>query len=487
MANEIKSKSVSVDFAAFLNTFLIISTVIVFAVLLFVSYSNMSDKNLASKQVQSSDVCSVVCQDYLYLQETSVDEETANANVNLHLKSSLFEDKGEIYICDFAGNVLFTNMERPAKRLTDDLVNKIFQSGGGFSQTTEYISGLYSDIVTINKIGDTGYYVVVITHVDNSAIRYEFGQVILLPVLVSFVAAIALFIGFTVLMVRPLKAISNTLSTVAKGDFSARIDDEFVGESNMLVVSSDLVDMARVVNNMIESLENQENDRNIFISSIAHDIRTPLTSINGFVTAMLDGTIPEELHEKYLMKIKNEVNRIRVLVVSMTEASSLSHVDPSLMEDFDFADMAENVVSELEPQFKSKNIISEVRVDRNSYNIVHGEIQQLCRVITNIVNNATKFTPQNGKIIISAISDKKNGKLIVTVEDSGPGVDPEKRHKVFDSFYKVDPSRKNEGFGLGLYICKQILAGHGQTIYLDESQELGGAKFVFTLPLVSKE
>ena len=100
----------------------------------------------------------------------------------------------------------------------------------------------------------------------------------------------------------------------------------------MLTLSSDLTEMARDVNSMIETLENQENDRAIFISSVAHDIRTPLTSINGFVTAMMDGTIPPEMYEKYLTRIKSEVDRIRSLVVSMTEASSLSHVDPSLMD-----------------------------------------------------------------------------------------------------------------------------------------------------------
>ncbi|MBQ4271043.1 MAG: sensor histidine kinase, partial [Clostridiales bacterium] len=73
-------------------------------------------------------------------------------------------------------------------------------------------------------------------------------------------------------------------------------------------------------------------------------------------------------------------------------------------------------------------------------------------------------------------------KIVLTVEDSGPGVEPEKRTRIFESFYKGDPSRKVEGFGLGLYICKQILSGHGQSIYVDESESLGGARFTFTFP-----
>ncbi|MCQ2515766.1 MAG: HAMP domain-containing histidine kinase [Saccharofermentans sp.] len=484
MLSSTKNKSVSVDFAVFLNTFLIVSTVIVFAVLLFVSYENMSNKHLTSEQVESSDICVMVASDYLYLHESSGDAEIADSNVNLHLKSALFEDKGDIYICDVNGTILFSNVSAPESSVPTSVSEKIYLAGNGLFQDTTFITGLRSEIVTISKIGNTGLYSVVLNHVDNTDLRYEYVEVILLPVLVSFVAAIALFVGFTVLMIRPLKNISTTVSSVAQGDFSARVDSKFTGDSdNMFVVSSDLMEMARVVNNMIESLENQESDRSIFISSIAHDIRTPLTSINGFVTAMLDGTIPQEMHEKYLLKIKSEVNRIRSLVVSMTEASSLSHVDPTLMEEFDFADMADDIISELEPQLQSKNIVSEIRIDRKENTLVYGEIQQLGRVVVNIVNNATKFTPENGKIILSATNDKSNNKMIITVEDSGPGVDPDKRNKVFESFYKVDPSRKQEGFGLGLYICKQILVGHGQSIVLEESQELGGAKFVFSFPL----
>ena len=117
----------------------------------------------------------------------------------------------------------------------------------------------------------------------------------------------------------------------------------------------------------------------------------------------------------------------------------------------------------------------------------YGDAQQLCRVFMNIVTNAIKFTPENGKINVTAASDDKEKKILISVEDSGPGIEPEKRNRVFESFYKADPSRKQEGFGLGLYICKQILSGHDQTIYVDGSETLGGARFVFTFPYVPED
>ena len=122
-----------------------------------------------------------------------------------------------------------------------------------------------------------------------------------LPAAVALLAAIALFVGFTQLMIRPMRNISKVTNRAGEGDFSARVDAKYTNydDMNSIVISSDLQEMARNVNDMIEKLENQEHDRNIFISSVAHDIRTPLTSINGFITAMLDGTIPVDKQDKY--------------------------------------------------------------------------------------------------------------------------------------------------------------------------------------------
>ena len=171
----------------------------------------------------------------------------------------------------------------------------------------------------------------------------------------------------------------------------------------------------------------------------------------------------------------------------MTEASSLSNVSPDLMDTFDLKEACDEMIADLEPQLRSKNITIEQKIDETGGTLVYGEIQLLCRVLFNIVTNAIKFTPDGGKIIVSSYQDNKANARVISVEDSGPGVEPEKRNRVFESFYKVDSSRKQEGFGLGLYICKQILTGHEQTIRLDESPELGGAMFVFTFPLPPKK
>lgn len=487
-----KYKSVSTDFAVFLNTFLIISTVIVFAVLIFISYQSISNEYINNSMAETASICADISVDYLSITESYEDKEMQDDLINLYLTSNYVEDKVAAYIVDGDGIIYYANDIAYYGDNINNIINETIASvnaESGIWQDYREITANASEIITGMKIGDTGMYSVVIRKMDMTNFISTYLSIIVYPTLVSLVAAIALFIGFVGLTIRPLRDISRTVSKVSEGDLSVRVDKKYtqLGDSTgMLTLSSDLTEMARDINTMIETLENQENDRSVFISSVAHDIRTPLTSINGFVTAMIDGTIPPELHEKYLTKIKVEVDKIRSLVVSMTEASSLSHVEPDLMDEFDIKEAVEELVESLEPQLAAKNITVETRINEEGGTRVYGEIQMLCRVLLNIVTNAVKFTPEGGKIIISSESDKKHCRYI-SVEDSGPGVEPEKRSRVFESFYKADPSRKQEGFGLGLYICKQILTGHGQTIRLDESRELGGAKFIFSFPLPPKK
>ena len=488
-----KYKSVSTDFAVFLNTFLIISTVIVFAVLIFISFQSISNEYISNNMADTASICSDISVDYLKITEAYPDDQKEKDSlINMYLASNLIEDKVAAYIVDRNGVIQYANDIAYYGDDVNTLIRSTIESVNaeqGIWQDYRELTATSAEIVTGMKIGDTGLYSVVIHKMDQTNFIDAYLSIIVYPTLVSLVAAIALFIGFVGLTIRPLREISKTVSKVSDGDLTARVDDKYtkLGDSTgMLTLSSDLTEMAQDINSMIESLENQENDRSVFISSVAHDIRTPLTSINGFVTAMIDGTIPPELHEKYLTKIKVEVDKIRSLVVSMTEASSLSHVEPDLMDEFDIKEAVEELVESLEPQLAAKNITVETRINEEGGTRVYGEIQMLCRVLLNIVTNAVKFTPEGGKIIISSESDRKTCRYI-SVEDSGPGVEPEKRSRVFESFYKADPSRKHEGFGLGLYICKQILTGHGQTIRLDESRELGGAKFIFSFPLPPKK
>ncbi|MCR5328973.1 MAG: HAMP domain-containing histidine kinase [Saccharofermentans sp.] len=509
MASRSDGKQVSAGFAVFLISFLVLATLIVFAVLLFLSYENMYN-NLILKvehgtQSAASDLASDV--NSLISLQSEPFEYTLNDDGSDNFKNSRIIDKfvnsqtyrsnGSVYITDSNGRIfcrnsvaleigdnLQTTDEAPLSIVQPDVLELLERAESvGFARTSSHNTGRIISVSCV-RITGTPYFVIVSNSEGTTDTKTEYINVIFVPALIAMIIAIILYAVFVYFSLMPVKDISQVIAKVSEGDYSVRVNPKYSDPSDFttLSVSSEFTEMGRTVNKMIESLENQEHDREMFISSIAHDIRTPLTSINGFVTAMLDGTIPEDKQSHYLELIKQQTDRIRTLVTQMTEASSLSHPDPEMMEEFNINDMINDIVDNLEAQLTDKQIRIIKSLDPGPGIMVYGEAQQLCRVIINIITNAIKFTPQNGEIKISTESNPKQRKVVISVEDSGAGVEESKRQRIFESFYQADPSRKAEGFGLGLYICKQILAGHGQTIICDEGRELGGAKFVFSFP-----
>ena len=173
----------------------------------------------------------------------------------------------------------------------------------------------------------------------------------------------------------------------------------------------------------------------------------------------------------------------------MTEASSLSQIDESKMEDFDINEMIRDAVQDVENLVSEKTISVNVDLgtNRDKQMMVFGESQLQYRVFYNLLTNAIKFTPQDGIIGISTSYNADEEKVYVTIEDSGCGIPEDKLDRVFESFYKVDPSRTESGFGLGLYICREIITAHGEKIWAEKGEELGGAKFVYTIKTRSEK
>lgn len=509
MAPRTDGKQISAGFAVFLISFLVLTTLIVFSVLLFLSYENMynifvNDTNagtdVAAENI-ATDIASVTSYQRIPFEYTNNDDGTENFSssrtIDRLVNSQSYRSSGSVYVTDKDGRIfsrnsfvkdtydnLLTSDDGPLTIAQEDVLNLLTEAEtSGFARTGSNNTGRVISI-SCARITGTDYYCIVSNSESAEKTKAQYINVILIPALVAMFIAIVLYAVFVYFNLKPIRDISHAISKVAEGDYSVRVSPKYSmpNDYTSLSASNEFTEMGSTVNKMIESLENQEHDREMFISSIAHDIRTPLTSINGFVTAMLDGTIPEDKQPHYLELIKQQTDRIRTLVTQMTEASSLSHPDPEMMEDFNVNDMIIDIIDNLEAQLTDKQIRVSKSLDPTPGVKAYGEAQQLCRVIINIITNAIKFTPTNGSIKVSTEADPKNRKIVISVEDSGAGVEESKRQRIFESFYQADPSRKSEGFGLGLYICKQILAGHDQTIICDESRELGGAKFVFSFP-----
>ena len=285
--------------------------------------------------------------------------------------------------------------------------------------------------------------------------------------LVSVVAVY--FIGER--MTKPLKEMSRAAKSFAQGRFDVRVpvrgDDE-------------VAELATAFNNMAMSLEKMEENRTTFISNVSHDLRTPMTTISGFIDGILTGAIPPEKQEHYLGIVSGEVKRLSRLVSSLLDITRLQAGDKKLVKtSFDICEMARQVLISCEDRIEDKKLDVEFDTDEESMSVIadHDSIHQ---ILYNLVDNAVKFSFEKGRLELSI--KHKDKKVFVSVKNTGNGIPKGELPYVFDQFYKSDKSRglDKTGLGLGLYICKTIIDRHGEEIWV-RSEEGSWCEFVFTL------
>lgn len=307
----------------------------------------------------------------------------------------------------------------------------------------------------------------------------------------SFLAAFGialLFIGILSRNItRPIRLLSNAADHVSRGDLSVRIVLPGINDTangGGALVTDDLTVLVTTMNTMIEKLENQERDRKDFISSVSHDLRTPITTISGFVEGMIDGTVPQDKYAHYLGIVKQEALRLQTLVNTMFEASMLNSDQKFNPTVFDINEVIKEDVIGLESMLSDKHlgVQTDFLADEQGRLLAIGDREAINRVVYNILINAIRFTPEDGIIALTTRRTGRPKEIEIIIEDSGKGIPESEYPYIFDRFYKVDKSRTAKGSGLGLYICRTILAAHGQRISVSRS-DLGGARFTFTLSI----
>ncbi len=205
-----------------------------------------------------------------------------------------------------------------------------------------------------------------------------------------------------------------------------------------------------------------------------------MTSIKGYVEAMLDGTIPLEAQEKYLNIVLSETERLNKLTGSLLTLNSFDANGTMLeLTDFDFLIIAKNTIASFEGQCNAKNIKIRLNHENSAY-MVHADQMKIQQVIYNLIDNAIKFSRNDSEIIINVYN--KNGKVFVAVKDFGVGISSENQLKIWERFYKVDDSRGKDkkGTGLGLAIVKEIITAHNENINVISTEGVG-TQFVFSL------
>lgn len=284
----------------------------------------------------------------------------------------------------------------------------------------------------------------------------------------SVAAAIAYF--YSRRLVNPIKKMATSAGLIAKG-----LPAPAVPETDF----SELNELALAFNHMSRQIQDTEETRKAFIANLSHELRSPMTSIQGFVQSVLDGTVKEENREKTLQIVLDESKRLNKLISALLTLSRAEATQTKpMLAPFNVCELIRLVLITRINQIEEKSIRVDTHFEQDDM-FALGVKEQIEQVLINLVDNAIRYTPQNGTITLSVkTADKKT--LEVTVHDNGSGIAKEDRDHVFERFYKAEQSHTaGEGVGLGLAIVKAILETHGQGIELLDTKE--GAAFRFTL------
>lgn len=255
---------------------------------------------------------------------------------------------------------------------------------------------------------------------------------------------------------KPIRQLAKATRSYAQGDFSYVVPE--------IHTRDELSELITEFNAMAASLSKLENSRRSFVANVSHEFKTPMTTIGGFINGILDGTIPPEKQKYYLEIVASEVSRLSRMVNMMLNISKIEtgNIDMNI-EQIDISEKLVSVFLGFEQLISRKNIQISGFEDLPDVS-VHGDSAMIEQVIYNLVDNAVKFTEENGRISVNAASDSKY--VYFSVTNSGKGIPYEDLTKVFDRFYKVDTSRSTDvkSTGLGLYLVKSIVELHGGTI-----------------------
>ena len=283
-------------------------------------------------------------------------------------------------------------------------------------------------------------------------------------------------------LVRPVREMVRATRQYAQGDFSFRVSAQ---------ENDELSQLAEAFNHMAVSLATLESSRRSFVANVSHELKTPMTTIGGFIDGMLDGTIPPEKHAHYLELVSAEVRRLARLVTGMLNLSKMEAGEFQLNYSiFDINELLFHTLLSFERLLADKNI-DIVGLERLEPILLRGDKDMLYQVFYNLIDNAVKFTPPGERIeFYVQIHDQKGGEAVFCfgLRNTGIGVASEELARIFERFYKADKSRSYDvkGAGLGLSLAKTIVEMHGGQIKAD-SDGATYTEFAVLLPMDGEE
>lgn len=306
---------------------------------------------------------------------------------------------------------------------------------------------------------------------------YELLRIVYITLLLIFLLAFVILLLFSLLIYRPIRKITSVADAYIDGDFSQKMN---------IHTHDELGHLAAIFDYMANELNTLEDDQRKFVSNVSHDFRSPLTSIKGYIEAILDGTIPYEMQNKYLNIILFETERLNKLTSSLLELNKFGSHGKTILyiKSFDINYIIRMTALAFEGICSEKHISIELILSGQTL-FVTADMAKIQQVIYNLTDNAIKFSYPDSSITIE--TTEKNGKVFISVKDSGIGIPNDSLKKIWERFYKTDVSRGKDkrGTGLGLAIVKEIIQAHDENINVISTEGVG-TEFIFTLSL-SKE
>ncbi len=273
------------------------------------------------------------------------------------------------------------------------------------------------------------------------------------------------------LLLFPIRRLDAAMEAVAKGSFDVRLDEQSHYR--------DIEHIYKNFNLMAKELESNEMLKSDFIANVSHEIKTPITAIEGYAMLLQDSEQGTE-EAKYVEKILLNTARLSELVGNILLLSRLENQNiESRSELFSLDEQIRLSILLLEPKWSPKNIEFDAELESVSY---RGNAGIIMHIWNNLIGNAVKFSPEGSCISISL--KKSDSSVIFTVSDKGPGIDDAVKERIFDKFYQCDSSHKSEGNGLGLSLVKRIADIYGCLVTTENLDE-GGCRFTVTMPLNS--
>ena len=300
-------------------------------------------------------------------------------------------------------------------------------------------------------------------------------KTIIVSTLWLMLAALIAVYFITERLVSPLRSMSRAAREFANGHFDARVP---------VSGNDEVAELSEAFNNMANTLQHSEETRRLFLANISHDLRTPMTTISGFIDAILQGVIPKEKIPHYLEVIRSEVLRLSRLVSSLLDLTKIEAGERKFtMAPVDICEMARQIIISSEQRLEEKELDVQFDADRDNL-YVTADRDAIHQVLYNLCDNAIKFSRTGGKYVVGI--HETGPKVEVSVYNEGDGISPDDLPYVFDRFYKSDKSRglDKTGAGLGLYISRTIIEAHHEKIRV-ESEYGKWCRFAFTLPKTS--